>query len=399
MPPPQQVGQLVIPKTGDNLVLDTNQSVTDSDNQTFTGSADEGTDDVACNFGGLSVAAGFGGTQNFPTGVTFNGSSTIAGGTMKSGGANLAQTMTFDPGVNPAISVWLNHANFSGLNLTLNAGTDTTIDNGLIMKGDLTNIGSLTWSSGDIVLGGQLTNAGNGKIDIRCDNNLNDAGGSFLNMGSVTKSVGAGGNANTSIYVAFNNQSSLALKDGNLDFLSTAQQTAGGQNPVTVMMSGTQMYVTSSFDLKAGEFDGEGDFYGTFNNGDPAISGTNPILHPGSARGQAGTLTIHGSYKQASSATLYIEFTGPGAGLGFGLLKVTTTALGGGGDAALDGKVLVHRADGFSPKPGQFVYIQFASRTFPGGLSPAPTSDDVSRGEVSPARTAISRSGNSKNPF
>jgi hypothetical protein len=113
----------------------------------------------------------------------------------------------------------------------------------------------------------------------------------------------------------------------------------------------------SSFNLYGGEFDGSGDFYGNLNNGDPQNQANAGIVHPGVARGQVGTLTVHGNYTQTTGGTLYIEFAGLAAGQ-TSLLNVVPSLPGVGGSATVNGTVTVHRAAGFTPGAATVTFLQ-----------------------------------------
>ncbi len=105
--------------------------------------------------------------------------------------------------------------------------------NGIVSSG-IVNNGAGTWSGSGSISNwatGRFTNSAGASFDIQTDADF--SGGSFINQGSLVKSVGAGGAAKTEVSALFNNTGSVNAQQGILAF------TGGGTHSGSFTSSAT----------------------------------------------------------------------------------------------------------------------------------------------------------------
>jgi hypothetical protein len=294
----------------------------------------------------LNVSNAYADKITLDSSVTLTGTSFIVGGFFQ-GGSGIS--LTFDSGGGGAGTLQLSGTTIGVDVVIKQPGSSATIDSGVWLL-TLDNFGTVTWTTGSLTLG-STTNEAGATFDMAGDQDLIDAGGlpglsTFVNKGTLKKSAGAAG-AQTRFGVDLENQGTLSVIAGTLNFTASASQT--GANAKTYLWSGTTIQAANPFTISGGLFYGEGTVEGSMN----VTGGT---VHPGITDGTAGTLTVKGNYTQGASGNLLIEYTAAGTGM----LAVQADAMGMNGQASVAGKVTIRKTPGFNP-PSQIPGVQFMS--------------------------------------
>ncbi len=187
------------------------------------------------------------------------------------------------------------------------------------------NNGVGTWSGANISnwASGRFTNGSTGSLDIQTDADF--LAGTFINEGTLTKSVGVeDGSDKTRITAAFNNTGTVDAQQGELSFEGGFTQTAG-----TTMLTGGTITANTALDIQGGSLIGSGDV-----NADVDSAGT---IAPGLS---AGALTINGDMDLFVGSDLSFEIGGTAQGTAFDFIDVN-------GDVTLDGVLTLAFLDGF----------------------------------------------------
>jgi hypothetical protein len=361
------------PQANDDIIFDPTRVVSDG-TSTWQGTNEPSTANIALTFGSITVASGYTKTITLSNDLTFKGLSSINGGIFAEGGG-VQRTLTFDAagGFSSVTLRPLGKVEFA-VATVFKANVTTTIDGFVEFHRNVENSGRIDWLGADISLSETFTNRSGGLLDIQCDKKIELlVGGNnpkLLNQGTMKKSPPIGFGMQTDINVNFQNVGTLDIRVGTISFNKEAKQTAPGS--VTYLWSGAEM-IASTYFVNKGSFYGEGTFYGTLSNGDPAEAGTGGIVHPGIADGTAGTLTIYGNYVQTANGTLYIEFTGAGVGQ-TSVLDVQQNG-GVGGTVTMGGSITVHRDSAFFPGAMTREFMRYASINGTAILSSDPAND------------------------
>jgi hypothetical protein len=270
------------------------------------------------------------------------------------------------------------------------SGTGTTFANGgLTLSGGnnralssraLVNAASAIWSgTGGVSFsnGAAFTNSSTGTFDIQASAALGGDGAVISNAGTFRKSAGTG---TATVNGEFTNTGTLGANVGTLSLggdlenngeVDVSSGAALGVNGVfyqaqgTLNLNGGTLTVTTGdrlLDLEGGVLNGTGTINANVLNA--------AQVNPG-GDGTAGTLTINGSFTQATGGVLSIDLGGTGA-TQYDQLHVN-------GAVSLDGTLTVHLINGFSPAAGNTFQIltftsasgDFAVKNFPslgGGL-------------------------------
>lgn len=236
---------------------------------------------------------------------------------------------------------------------TIGAGGDLTANGpvtihstggGRNLQRDFYNADTMTFINGGLSLSNcDLTNLPGATIDITTDGTkfALTTTATLYNNGTLIKSAGTGSSA---IQNHFRNAGVVEVQTGVLEFYSsyglTHVQTAG-----QTVLNGGGLVIASpaAYELQGGDLTGVGTVAGDIRN----AAGT---VRPGLS---AGALTIDGNYTQDAGGALAIELGG-GAPGEFDVLSVS-------GQATLDGELNIALIDGFTPAGAEFVVLTAGS--------------------------------------
>lgn len=261
----------------------------------------------------------------------------------------------------------------AGANLTgptaFNGGTVRLSGGVLNGGGALANASRLEIAGGTVNLLGALNNAG--QLVLLNDGAVQSA--SMSNTGIIQKTVGTG---TSDIIAPLDNQGTVVVNSGTLNFAGGFSQSAGalsvGTGAIVSASGSSEIMVTG------GVVGGTGDILGDLqHDGGTLSAGASP-----------GTLTVIGDYTQGAGATMLVELAGTAAGE-FDVLDVQ-------GDIDLDGNLTVKFVDGFTGAANQEFHVlryvgvqltgssEFATFSVPDnyGLSQAPDVEPLAVSEA-----------------
>jgi hypothetical protein len=349
--------------------------------------------DVTANLGGtlsIDASATFSGSSHSGGAGTFvfnNGTSGLAGVWIVSGvtklgnvsatvgfsAAGITNTLTFDNGTLGGTLSVTNGGVWSGgtlSNATLNigAGATLTIDNvndyttmeAATLKNDGTIVYDLEDDAVTLALGYGSTLDNNGTFDIKCNCDIDDVGtpvvvartkarpatsahalrttpnggpppspSTILNSGIFQKS---GGSGISEIFHELDNDGTVKVLTGTLEFDQLFKQTAGSTE-----LAGGAFIFDQPMQLQGGSLTGAGSVTGDVGN-------TGGSVAPGTSS-TAGLLALTGNYTQGSGASLNVKLGGTAAGTQYDVFQVS-------GPATLDGTLNVSLFNSFVPNAG-----------------------------------------------
>lgn len=169
---------------------------------------------------------------------------------------------------------------------------------GSILSSGLVNASSGTWSGTgnlDNWSSGRFTNAAGASFDIQTDADF--VRGTFINAGTLIKSIGAGGAAKTLVSGTFNNSGLVDIRQGRL----ALSQPFTNEGTVTVQ-AGAELQAESAGLVNNGLMHGNGTIR-TYAMGALLNRG---IVGPGTSTGR---LTIDGDLQMDPAGTLQFELT------------------------------------------------------------------------------------------
>lgn len=253
--------------------------------------------------------------------VAVSGATTYTGGQIGGDGGNVIANGGLSIG--GAATKTLGHSGGAGSSGIVNNGTATWTG-----TGNISNYGN-----------GRLTNSANASLDIQTDADFTN--GTFINQGTLTKSVGAtDGSGKTVISGAFENSGSVIVQQGTLE----VTQALNNQGSINVA-GGTIFHGNNANFSNDGILLGDGTIQTQVNN-DVVNTGT---INPGEG---IGHLTIDGDLNQASGGVINFELAGRGS---FDQLTITD-------DVTLGGEIGIWNL-GYTPVVGDsFVVASFDER-------------------------------------
>jgi hypothetical protein len=263
---------------------------------------------------GSAYAAGLSTTTQLDGAIVNKGKLQISGGGGFNAVVNLGSAVTLSGGGTVALSSGTTGGAFlGGSGVTLTNADNTIQGAGLI--GDTAALGFVNGLSGRL-----LANVGGGTL------NVNGAGGSFLNNGTVKVA----------------DRATLIVTGDSNGFLQN--RAVSGALPIT-QVDGT-LIAPHGLNINAGMLEGTGTV-----EGNVAVQGSG-VVHPGHS---PGILTIQGTYTQGAGGQFDVSLAGLTAGAQYSQLDVI-------GSASLDGALDVSKSASFALAAGDtFTIMKFAN--------------------------------------
>lgn len=227
----------------------------------------------------------------------------------------------------------------SGANLTFLSSTTTQTPPGNIVDRPFSNLGTTTWSNGNIVVNQVFTNQRTGILDVQSTGSLGGkATNSFFNNRGTLKRTGIRGQS--TLDIRYTNSGVTSVDTGTLAFTQSFDQTGG-----LCRLNGGSIAARTGLNIKGGILDG----IGTISGG---VSLSGGFLKPGRS---PGSIIINGNYTQTANGTLELELGGTTPGTGHDQLVVN-------GSATLAGTLSILPYAGFTPvHNSNFVLVEYYS--------------------------------------